>query len=293
MISRRHHNVPQFYLKQWYVPGQQQLIRYYKNNKNDLVEEYISAKSTSFTYNQNTIHQTPFINKKQDSDDIEQYLANRIDSPAAKVLKKIIDVGKNGIEKSEIEIWANFIQSLIYRNSEHYWKNIESAKEIRNELLKEYRDQTGDDQQLLLHFKRAEELFTEKDVTNQYKITNFKMMLQSEFAKAIENAFWINTRINAGILLITSDQPVIINIGESANPISIINFPLSPNTLQSIYFVKDADINEHLKMAAELIILTNLKMILEKPRYIYSSTVLSDDGIIKYRSTMEKYLKQN
>lgn len=284
MLSWRHHYIPQFYLKQWYLPGENKLLRYYKDLKSNIIEEKITTKQTGFIKNQNSLDKTCFMNKNA-SDNLEKKYAKKIDDKAAIVHKKLLKRGKSNLCDNEIIIWATFINSIIYRSPRYFYENIRNAKEIRKNVLASFKNTEND------IYKKIEKLFTEIDAINNYKKINYDYLTNCNFVEFIKNAIWINTKINEGFQLITSDYPLVLNLSESDNPVYIINFPLSPQVLQTIYFIEDCDINKYLELTIEILLIINLCMILQSPNCIYSTFKLTDDGVIKYKKIMELSLK--
>jgi hypothetical protein len=113
---QRHHYVPQFYLRKWYVPGQSEFLLYYRDDAGRVLYGRRSAKSVGFVKG---LYATvpDFLGVHHElSNEIEQKFFSPLDSMASEVHRKLLASGTDGLSSKDRFVWSLFVNSLLERS---------------------------------------------------------------------------------------------------------------------------------------------------------------------------------
>ncbi|QEL65838.1 hypothetical protein OTERR_23620 [Oryzomicrobium terrae] len=276
---QRHHYVPQFYLREWYIPGKSAFWLYCRDNAGRLLFGKKSARSVGY---QNGLYsRIPefFENQNQSTNSIEENFFSPLDSKASKVIKKLIQSGPQSLSKEDRLVWSIFINSLLERSP----SRIESIKNSANKLANEefskikavHEVQEGERHAFL------DEMDIAAIANNTVLAEMVKWICNNETISHFANMTWMVARLPEGNdHFLTSDTPVVVNGASGGNPIYVLSIALSPNAL-FIMHKQEKDFNED--FIQTLAIIHNHLIAEQTKRYLVSSRELIDDGNIKYK----------
>lgn len=229
----RHHYIPQFYLKQWIKPeNQNRRIQCYKLQAGKVISRKIAPKSTAFEHD--------LYSRKNVSGEniqaIEEKFFSPLDNEASKIHQQILNKGIQSITREQKLYFSVFIYYLFIRNPKHV-KNIEKySLEEQKKLLVKLEDNFKETYKIDVQY-----YFDNNNLSKDF----FPLALNNpDFCrpiKLISDMVWIvedyTTILKSdGISLLTSDNPVTLNKFVNSNdifnilnhPRTYLTFPLSP-----------------------------------------------------------------
>lgn len=280
-----HHYVPVFYLKRWVSGSEKKLWYYQKNVNGKIVEGKVGPKSTGFEPNLNTLISKKFSGiNNEEIFIIEKKLAN-LDSEASKVLNKMIGTGIPSLSDQEKRTWLNFVLLLFERNSDRI-KTIENEGEkILKDVIDDSIEKWGNSEQ----WYRTYKILKESEFTYNYariRLHDFmkdETLLNDHF---IQN--WIIVKTHAPLEFLTSNFPVIVEVSKKiSNQISFIEMPISPKKMW-ICAPRDFKFDEE---TIKLLVFTfNMRLMMVRPKYVYSLNRITDVGCLKYSKALNAFL---
>jgi len=287
-IMRRHHYVPQFYLRNWVGGKNNKLFIYYKDRNGNVRERYQSPKSTAYGKDLYILKKERIFSSVIEPDQIEKQFFQKLDNAASNVLKKILTAGIDFLRYEDKELWAYFILSLLERNIQRINSvdkfTIKSLDQIGNELLASCRDKES-----AANVERVIELFKDEDAAHNIVQNNMLRLINDpDFVTGLLNMSWKIIYIESYELsFITTDYPVLINYGKDNEPIQWIAMPLSPNNLFVIYPSSWEWTDEFVKL---ICFGFNLRMIENCSKYVYARHPLKDGQYHKYTKILHDLL---
>ncbi|RON71487.1 DUF4238 domain-containing protein [Pseudomonas fluorescens] len=108
---KKHHFSPVFYLSGWCDSTSGKLIAYSRSHKG-VVAKPVYPKATGYEYFLYTMEGLPDGRKQIIEKD---YMASKVDDPAAKVLKVLLDSGTSALTVQQRGDWTRFIVASLYR----------------------------------------------------------------------------------------------------------------------------------------------------------------------------------
>jgi|GEM_PF-3396281 hypothetical protein len=282
----KHHFIPRFLLKQWHNKNGK-LIRYYKNERGEIIgdNDLKTASSVGYSTNMYTFNANAFPSIKN-IQSFETNFLKALDNKAALIHSKILNeksfVSLSAHEKIE---WANFIHSLIVRIPK-------AVKTLKEEILKigsEYLTS-------LLDIKGTNE-FSIKEIGDAF-LTGpmFKNESLGLLKRIIKDKNWSDNfcfKMNWKLFVlpeeisffITSDNPILIK--ENSN-FSLIITSLNPRLL-FISYSKSLELEDEL--IKSIIIKYNLWVIQQSDCFVYSQSILNNDFYFKFKEAMMNSLR--
>jgi len=206
-VARRHHYIPQFYLKRW--------------TSNGLLVEYSKPYGNTIKVQRRYTKQVGWIDRLYTLDGVseersaiyEEHFLSPVDSRAADVLAKM-ERKVRDITPAERVAWAQFILSLVLRHPE----NVTSVKERLAESLLIVDDvsqrrwrkaRRPQDPNLLSEALRQEAEANPAEVSRRGLQLMFEMMANERIGTHLINMHWGSIPLPPGIpALLTSDRPV-------------------------------------------------------------------------------------
>jgi hypothetical protein len=279
MVTKRHHYVPKFYLKNW-RSNEGGVFNYKKVNEGISNPYRKHEKACGF---ENELYSlkpdTKWDCLNYSPDLIETNFFSRIDNDAAIIHQRLL---KNRFESLCIEdkyVYALFIRSLeermpdrISELNNHFRKervkeNIIKELNAKNIITKDVDLNAMQQNQILIQLTR--EVYNKSNLDN---IVGMRWAL-ADCKKTGEQ-------------FITSDRPLIINGGiEQNNPKLIYSIALSPQKLLIIYSDEYSNDKE---LIPSLALMHNVAVVLNAKKYIYSNIPLNDTKHIKYSKFLTK-----
>lgn len=278
MASKRHHYVPEFYLKHW--RSDKGGIFNYKKIKTGISKPYKKYEKACgfedklYWLKPHTKHNP--LNYPPDY--LETYFFRKIDNDAAPIHKKLLLSGFKNVSLEDKYFYALFLRSLeertpdkINRLFSHFKK--ESIQNSITQTLNAKKVQTDFD----LNAMQENEILLQltREIRNESNLTEIVGMHWS-----------IADSSKTGEQFITSDRPLIINGGlEQEHPKCTYSIALSPKKLLVIYSNEYEDEKE---LVPSMALMHNVVVALNAKNYIYSNIELSNTRHIKYNKFLDK-----
>lgn len=214
--QKKHHFSPVFYLSGWCDSTTGKLIAYSRSYKS-VVAKSVYPKATGYQHFLYTMKGLPDDRKQIIEKD---YMASRVDDPAAKALKVLLDSGTSALTAEQRGDWTRFIMASLHRRPAAVAEIGEAFKsslplEILADSLKE-----SDKQELPPHL-----------VDDAAKEMVFRTIENDGIGNIIINMRWSVLDMSASQHeLLTGDMPYLRYFGLK-DPRCTILFPLNPTKL--------------------------------------------------------------
>lgn len=295
-----HHYVPQFYTRRW-TDSSGKVLCYRRIANGQVTPKPLAPKGTG--YHRNLYASPPAIFwESHDAQTIENDFFAPIDNDAAVVLDKLQNGGASSLTDGERTAWALFMNSMLHRHRddilERDAKAPELAAEVRARFLAARRD--PEDR------KRVEKALADLDVNQLARTTHRTLMVQAirdpRALHAIKSLAWEVIAVNPGVPLITTDRPVLVNLGQGRPGLELMTLPLSPARLFVAYpsHWRNADgtcidgvaeLLENVTFGHDLLLLNE-----QRCRFVYTSKrledVVSDGRVVRMGLAVEDALQR-
>jgi hypothetical protein len=200
-------------------------------------------------------------------DTVERGYAEAIEAPAAQVHQKLLaGVAPVDLSVEERAAWAEFVATLEHRSPRSIQRVDAERETIVTDLLRRYRIEFGRD------------LPNDVDVDAMARSTVRSVVLtrRAELAEPLRRAVWGTVRVK-GFELITADYPLAFFGSDEQR--SAICLPLSPSVLWMAAGLPDGEWSH--EVVRMLVVATNLQLIHQRPRWIYSRSRLEDGRFVR------------
>jgi hypothetical protein len=219
-ISKRHHYLPQFFLKGF--TGDDGKLAVYDLRKNELREKRVTPKQIFFEWNRNT-----FCVQGKETDFVEK-LYQRIDNDFAQTYKKILE------QKGRSEIKAKELMNLILFIGYTYWRIPKTDQEIRKIL----RHSSAQELHIRIRNKMTNENapqdIIDRIINEPAFIETYRMVkpifdyLKNDTTKKLENWNVYYSPREANELHVIGDNPIVLKDNNVTNIFSNeLVFPLT------------------------------------------------------------------
>jgi hypothetical protein len=221
-ISKRHHYIPQFYLKQWRSKDGMGIFNYTKNTDSDIEFYTKFEKACGFKFDLYMLKPSSkwdIFNYQQDY--IEKKFFKPLDNAASAVHKKLLTTGLKDLTVEDKSIWALFLRSLMERNPERI-----------NEVFQFF--EHSDLKNKVMLKVNASEFASCFDIDamqkNEILLQLVRAICNPKFLDAVVNMRWNILDCSAtGESYITSDRPLLVNGGlQEQSPQITYTIALSP-----------------------------------------------------------------
>ena len=269
-LSRRHHFIPQFYLKAWYEAKNSGFWVYTKTPKGELVAQK-NKHAKSYCFEEDLYLLKPGGNSlvSNDADVVEQEFFLVIDTKASNIHNKLLLTGINSITAEDRINWAIFMLSLQLRSPEAMLLFVEQMGEK------------------LLNLDNFEQF-----VRNAYLSNLPAMMLKPGAVEYIANMDWSIVKLPAEKEehLLLGNNPLLNMPYDERAPIQVLSLAISPKQL-FVMTVKDEEFDEG--FCKLLPIYYNLNVIKQSEKYIISFKQLQDETHLKYKKMVQLWSSGN
>lgn len=281
--ARRHHFIPQFYLREWH-DGNAGVWLYGKKSNGEIFLKRRPAKSIGHAENLYSIKpEGVFPFQETDADIFERNFFAPLDQAASHIYRKLITTGVNSLSPEDRYTWALFINSLIERTP----KRIEELESHVNtfEILKRFRKQWPTS-------SLPDKIDLEAVKRNAILKALASFILDEAFAKHVANMVWLTIDLPEGQdHFLTSDSPLILNDGKNIPPVHVLTIALSPHRLLIMHTVDDQFDQEFVNT---LSLTYNPQIAIQAEKHLISSRRLADSACIKYTRIANELLgRQN
>jgi hypothetical protein len=284
-LSRRHHFVPQFYLRAWYDDDDAGFWLYYRNKTGHIVLRRKPAKSVAYLNDLYSLKpEGPLPNLDKTSDELEQRFFSRIDAAAAHIHQKLLSSGINALTVTDRRVWSLFLNSLIERSPKRI-ADIERA--INSDKI------IADLKQLRLS-SHMQDFLNSIDigavVRNNLLSALVTCIADEPFIDYLSQLCWNTVDLPKEDHFLTGDYPVVINTGQSDSPIYLLSIALSPKRLLIIH--KDDPVFD-LDFIRTTAIMHSIQVTEQTEKHLISSRELIDGPYIKYAKVVNQKLTPN
>jgi Protein of unknown function (DUF4238) len=230
-VPRKHHYIPQFYLRKWAGPDGRVLC-YKRVPTGAVVADWVTPKSTGFEKDLYTLEHLPEDIRQA----IEKEVTADVDNRAATAMQKMIAAKSADTLTADDRLgWAQFVVSLPIRNPDAVTDiketSTKSGMEMAyKEVKRKFPDWAGGGD-----FRTEFEESVNEDPLTKFLSDNYglivisELMLNPQFQKIIlDMHWWVVDFTKAGLSLITCDRPYMV-FRTIRHPRGLIYLPLAPN----------------------------------------------------------------
>lgn len=283
---RKNHCVPEFYLRRW-ASGQDKKLWYYsKGYKGKIMGERISPKNTAFEFGINTLKKSLFTSINEQKKQIVEEELSKLDTDAAPVLKKMVDKGPMALTEVERRTWLNFVLILSERAPQRMSQIQEEGDVILKTVTDKIITQWGNEE-----LWKENYAFFKADnfVYNEVRARLFRYTKERSCFEGDTDLEWrIIDTTKTPLEFFTSISPVIAD-GNSAMPetITMLEMALTPKKLW-ISAPKGFQFDDD--FLKTLVTTFNFRLMMLKPKYVYSLNPIVDETHAKYQQALGQYL---
>lgn len=286
-----HHYVPIFLLNKW-CSGTEKKMWWYRRviPSGKVIEERISPKSTSFEPNLNMLRKAPFsgVNDKNLAV-VEGVYLKKLDTQAAEIMKKMLDKGKGipSLTEEERKVWLNFVILLSDRNPDNLLMAELTGNTILDEVIDDSIKRCGHEEV----WRKAAELLKKSEFTyNDSRIRLLNLVKDMTYAKHSDLREWRIVDLSQSPLeLFSSNLPVVAGIKKRHSfEADFLEMALTPKHL---WLCAPTEFKFDNELIRYLVITYNMRLLLLRPKYVYSLNKIVDEKHIKYQKALRKFLK--
>jgi Protein of unknown function (DUF4238) len=266
-ISKRHHYIPEFYLKRW-SSGKGTLVEFSKPFGDRVRPKRVYPKQTGFV---DRLYELRGVTPQQ-SQYIETGFFRPVDTKAATVLQKM-EGGGCEFSGAERSAWSNFLMSLVLRHPENVTAIREhmlaNVAEVRVRPIKA-RWRKGEDDPATVR-EILNQLGTEDGITRVALNTLVSSINSEKIGSALINTQWgMLTAPQFSPALLTSDRPLIWVNGVADRDFQLL-LPLGPKRIfYAVHAGSEMEGRLRFMNAALLTDFMNEHVTRRAVRYVYS-----------------------
>ncbi len=232
-----HHFVPVFYLRGWCANDGR--LHVFSRPHDRVVSSRLGPAHTGFERGLYSLRETPTADRQV----IEKFLAVRVDTPAAEVLKRIKSAGLSALSPSDWERWAVFMLSLRARSPE-------AMEDLCATVPGAFREDLDSDPALRAEYDRRKRA-DDPELPSQWVARNMpgrmedggqfllpKIIGNAAYVRRLAGASWRVFDVSeSNVGLLTSDRPLVLR-GSLMGDFRVF-VPLDPST--ALVATNDAD----------------------------------------------------
>lgn len=287
-VSRRHHFVPQFYLRTWYESGKGGFWLYSRNAKGEVGFRRSVAKSIAYDWDLYSFQPDGLNPSGVVSDEIETSFFRPIDDAASLVHRKLLISGVNSLSGNDRYIWALFMNSLIERSPKRI-QELLLASDTMSEPLRDKLETRPISHEAQVAIRTAlDKIDMGAFFRNTVLSELVRFIYDKTFIEYVSQMAWQTIDLPYGLdHFLTSDSPVIINGGTRNHPIYILSIALSPKRLLVMHKPSsdfDSDVTGIISFGHNVVVTQQAE------RHLVSSRKLSDSRFIKYTRIVSEAL---
>lgn len=268
--ARRHHYVPEFYLRR-FVDAEGKVLRTFKAPSGVLHERRYPPKATGFQEDLYSIEPETINHRVRRPDRIEVDFFGPIDNGAAPLVQKVLDFAPSALSHDERRLFAVFVNSLIERHPQRLRKNFELAEASAADHADEFIGRVPAERK-----EYWTGLLSTVDALarNAVRDAMTRVVLKEDVITYFAGMQWLKIHLEPGgaVEFITGDNPVLINFSQPW-PIEMMTLALSP--LDLLLMVKSGAEDFTRELYLHMTLLHNLEL-LRQSEYIFSRGPLQD-----------------
>jgi hypothetical protein len=265
---RRHHYIPQFYLRRW-TGADGQLERYTKPIPGKLEIKRVSTKAVGWWEN---LYRAPE-NDPQKDQYLERFFFRALDDQAARVFEKLNCTPVPQLSENEVSIWSTFVMSLMHRTPEGMDAYKETGRRVWDRTVPDVRNKYdelrgADDPKTVEEYEAS---LTSDDAERSLMRNFAHVVTNPNIGKFLNNLHWMAFhRAHDTPYLLLSDDPLARSNGLK-RPDGHLALPVSPSRL--IVGVYDRDFVKEIRSMGRSALFTNMNIqTVEGARHFVVST---------------------
>lgn len=230
-IPKKHHFLPEFYLKRWASPGDQKIVEYRRPRPHLPVSlKRVFPSETGYI---RELYSIPTRREPARRQELESGFMSPLDNAAANALAALEDTGLKPSDPSHVNAWARFVLSLLNRSPRRLdWllvKLLENDDRVSALLEGNYDRVRGpNDPATYVAYQEA----VRHPLVYEHRAELIRQMVGSDWLRShIASMVWrVHTIEHVTDGLLTGDEPIITSngIGEKYGFIAL---PVGPNRL--------------------------------------------------------------
>ncbi len=284
---QRHHFVPQFYLREWYLPGCDHFLIYGRDSRGQLYARARPSKSVGFESDLYTIYPDGLNFQSAKSQQLESDFFAPIDNLASKVHQKMLCYGLDSLTAQDRIDWSKFISSMLYRSP----ARVNEATKLSVECIEKTLSNLGPQRMRMLNkpiFSALGVSLNKQSLAKNLALEQIVSATASdEFVQGISSMEWALVKLPLGEdHYLTSDAPIVINAGQIKDPIYMFSLAISPKVLMVI-FKEKCEFEDMLKLMA---VVHNGLLTHQTNKHLVSSRTLVNGMFIKHKKIAELML---
>lgn len=279
-ISRKHHFVPQFYLRTWHESDDCGFWLYFRNARGNISFRRRPANSVAYELDLYSFRPDGLHRYRSVSDELETGFFSPVDDAASQVYGRLMVSGINSLSAEDRSIWALFMNSLIERTPKRVREIQLDVSDIAEKILGELRDGWRSTE-TWPEMKAALDNIDMDAVARNAALSGLaSYIVDKPFMEYVSQMIWQTFDLPEGQdHFLTSDSPVVINGGTQGRPIYILSIALSPRRLLVMCRASDQFDSDFIM---KIVVIHNIVITKQANRYLVSSRELADSAHIKY-----------
>ncbi|MBI2726751.1 MAG: DUF4238 domain-containing protein [Polaromonas sp.] len=279
-LSRRHHFVPQFYLRAWHGTDGGGLWLYGRKSDGSIWLRRRPAKAVAYLDDLYSFQpEGPGLDRQSQADVLETDFFSCIDEAAAPIHQKLIHSHIDLLSLEERCVWSLFLNSLLERSAKRILE-IEKAVRVEDTVAKLARYRSA---------PQMHRLLSQMDVgailRNSVLSALPGRIVDKPFVEYLANMRWNTVDMPQGDdHLLTGDMPLVVNAGQFPEPVYVLSIALSPRRMLVLQ-KQEADFDEN--FIRTLVVMHSIQVATQTERHLVSSRRLVDCTHIKYSKVLD------
>jgi len=283
--SWRHHYLPQFYLRHWATHPGGHVWCYKRLPNGSLEEKSVVPKSTGYVEHLYTYrHAVPFM-REEPADIIEKGFFQQIDDAGARALRTL--QGDTKLTGEDREAWATFLSSMLHRSEQAIAEKDALAPALVEQTLAKLRAMNTTHESAARLEKTLSALDIHGMALNSVRESVVRETKNPRLLQYFKDQTWSVVGIDPAFPLVTTDTPLIINVGKSERPINLLTCALSPVQLLIMHSPEwNVDDDEFKQLVEALAVGHNLLHVCSRAKRLYSQQKLADNDRVRLRTAV-------
>lgn len=279
-IKKKHHYIPKFHLNSW-KDESGGLLLYRKDGCGNIEAKRKHPSQVCFENDLYTLKKDLFEFYAHLPDFIENQLA-KIDDSAARIYAKVLSkTSFSDLTELEKRSWAIYVNSLLQRTPDQLEAFESSMSSIVSNTLSDIKAAATPDTRRI--WETCNDIFNNTNYCeNKVRTLLLSFITDKKWISDILGFKWQLIAIDDAFpyRFILTENPV-VTVGEDNN-IGILALALTPNILWVALPITFNESGELTDLIKYIVMFYNAAQVAKKPRFIISSTMLTNDGFHNY-----------
>lgn len=287
-----HHYVPQFYLREW-AGDEGKVWRYRREPSGSVSEKPVAPRGTAYEPDLYAVVDAGEIRPPYNPHVIEREFFGKIDNDAAPVLRKLVESDAPALDDTERTAWALFMNSLIERGPATLGWRDEAAPVAAAQSIERLRSTSGTTREGRVRVERIiariDPVQMARNSVREFMVSEIRDQKVIDYLKSL--AWVVVPRTAADPPFITTDRPLLVNVGESSRPINVLTMAVSPKKLFLAHPSGWVMNDELLALVGNLAFGHDLLLLQAGCTCVYASKRVEDTARARLRRAVEHALK--